>query len=299
MSRLLVMIGALLLGPVSAAAQAPPARDRVYTTDEAGRSFRVGFPLHDRVWLRGGYEFGAEPTPLVEIGWSFKLNVDFPDEEIWWQLRHQLLRAELRAASDSPWTITALSADYLRHDVSSSILIPRNKRDIRLPAPFDIAVVWSLLTLRLAPRSSDTVRGAEIAELAVLADFVRDETYRHRLAIGAAASYVAERDERTARWRHEIVPFSGLTALWGWEHRSGRFSAAVTPMVARAAMLSAGDQIAWAWRASAEAEIEWVVVAVNDAPISLLARTELSTQVGAATHWNAGLGARLAIPSGF
>lgn len=295
MSRVAAIL-LMLLWPAVAAAQlaVPGDGEDVVRVDDRGRSMRVTFPLHDRLWLRGGYATGPQPSSLIELGISFSLRADFPEEEIWWQLRHDVAKVQLRLQRSAALGVTFFEGDYLRHDKSSNILIPRGKRDIRLPAPFDIAVVWMLGRLDVDVQQG--IEAADVAEIAVLADFIRDEAYRHRLAVGPSGRYEALRLDPS--WRHDVVPFSGVMALYGWEARNGRFSFLVRQSADYTAAIEVSSGVDWSWRLRTMAELEWVSLAINDLPLSLSLEGAANHQLGGSTDWTAGVSARLALPLG-
>lgn len=307
MSRLLtiVLIAGCLVSLACDAFALKRPRGRLVDTpdsfveDDAGRRTRVAFPLHQRVFVDGGAraDRGEGVGASYRLGVEYALEADFPDEEIWWQMRHTIGSTTFRPRGARGWDLraVALEGDYLRHDTSAYILIP-SERDIRLPAPFDVAVDWSVGGGRFAVSGDEpTVVGWDVVDLRILADFLRDPRMRHRLAVGAAGSYRIENVE--SGLRHEVTPLSGGALLYGWENRRGTFAARMDGVVRREARLVVGEDPEWSWVPAAHAALEWTPLAVNDLPVALVgegAWTGAAHDVG--QHWSMGLAVRLSVP---
>ena len=252
-----------------------------YIVDERGRALRVAFPLYERFWLeassgrsasRGMERLGAR------VGWEKSWAFDFHDEEIWWVLRHTFLHTEAWSPERGTWRLEGalLSGQYLRHDLSSFVLIP-SLNDLRLPANFDIALNYNLLDVELeraAERGAWRLERARVAEAAVMMDLIRDETYRHRLAFGPAAEYTFERQPGERSLAHRLSPMTGIKALYGWDHPRGLFRLYSEARCAASVLISLAEEARatpspWAWRCGAEALTEWTFMAINDRAISL------------------------------
>jgi hypothetical protein len=179
----LVQLIALLATLVVAfEAHAEPGSD--YLIDDQGRPIRVAFPLHDRLFVEAvARQTGARQTGLsLGLGIKHSFGVDFPEEEIWWRFRHTFFDSEVDLASRDDGEALRLRAAlargrYLRHDENSFILVPANV-DLRIPAPFDIAVEYDLLEVELAMASGQSeaieVLAIDVVSVAVLLEFLRD-----------------------------------------------------------------------------------------------------------------------------
>lgn len=317
MPRLLTIIVALCLFVPSQALAAKPKPARrgmkrplakveetreVWATDDAGR-YRVSFPLHNRVYVEAGSHFVVDDVPVdggsYGAAWDFAFDVDFPDEEIWWQLRHTAARVRWEPQRPAGWDlrVSLLEADYLRHDTSSYVLIPA-QRDIRLPAPFDVVVGWKLGGGRFALDVPDpAVVAWDIGEFQVMADFVRDPRYRHRFAIGAAARY---RLTPGPSLQHDLVPLSGAALLYAWENARGTFEIRFDGAADYGALLVVGAEPLWTWRTSAALRLEWTPIAINDLPVSVFVDGNWKRAFVQSPHdeWTIRGGLRLSLPIG-
>jgi hypothetical protein len=279
-----------------AARERPLRREQIsrYVRAENGLPFRVAFPRYDRLYAgiltpvwetragRGLDWFAAE------FGLAVSFSLPFPQEEIWWRLRPHFLRTEVRGSLAEGWgfRLTGLEGEFLRHDLSSFILIPTGESsEIRLPAPFDVALEMQLGSLDVGIFGGRWyLTQARVLEIDVMMDFIRDPNYRHRFAIGPSGWYDIRRLDAPwrdggasePRWSHEFVPLSGGTILYAWESSTGRIAAearascgaALTPARASA---SDGDPEPERWRAHCRgrASLEWIPLAVVDQPLSL------------------------------
>lgn len=271
------------------------------------RPYRVAFSWHDRLVLESmttAWDGAAGSLPWGHVGasWRFSFGLDFPEEEIWWRFRQETVALQYRLPVDSAsWSgrLRLIEAEYLRHDTSSFILIPA-KRDIKLPAPFDIAIDW---------RAGDAFwdqtpqgprwRRIDIGELAALADFVRDENYRARLALGPMARYRLDREGDV--WAQHLVPLSGATLRFGWENARGTFlwRGRVNGLY-DATLRGRGASPQWGWQVEGATEAELVLVALNDHPLSIPVGFEVSAHEHDAWRpsWAATIGLRLWVWAG-
>jgi len=276
----------------------------VWATDDAGR-FRVAFPLHNRLFVDAGtHQLVVDDAHTAGgsygFAWDFAFDADFPDEEIWWQLRHTAVAVRWEPSSPAGWDlrVSLLEADYLRHDTSSYILIPA-RRDIRLPAPFDVAIAWKLGGGRFRLDAAEpSVIGWDVGEFRVMADFIRDPRYRHRLAVGAASRY--RLSPTGDAWTHDLVPLSGGAFLYGWENRRGTFEARLEGGAEYGAELVVGGDPIWSWSSRARLAVEWTPLAVNDLPVSVYveANWERAFAQTPIDEWGGRAGVRLALPLG-
>ncbi len=301
--------GAEPAGPDSSDRQhlAQALNDPAWTVDEHGRVYRVAFPRYDRAVLGyGAQASAASPGHLgqhVEFSLRNTLGLDFDEENIWWRFRHTFLEVDYSwSAGRGRLEPTVLRADYLRHDDSSFIVIPM-EQDIKLPAPFDIGVDYELGGFGLRQDGSDwRLERIDIAEAAVLMDFIRDPDYRHRLGIGPAGSYTARRSDDG--FVHELAPMSGLQVLYAIESHDGLYAIDLRGRCAAAARVSTDERLLWRTKCGADVRAEVVVVSINDQPVSLPLHFELSDHQGrpgglGGPSWTATVGVRMGLNEGF
>lgn len=258
------------------------ASTKQIVTDDKGRPLRVAFPLYDRltIGVQAPVYLRNHPRQYTQPAWTFawdlSLSLDFSDENIWWQMRHRLLETQAfgstqdRLSTKQPWRLqtTIAQGAYLRHDLNSFITIP-TLNDLRVPANFDIAVDYTLGRIDAAhDGQSITMTRLELLDIAFLLDFIRDEDYRHRFALGFTGWYHADTTE--SQWKHELAPLSGFMVLYGWDHARGLFSF-LTKNSCGLANHFQSDQTErpWFWRCRAQAKMEWTPFTISDAPVSI------------------------------
>lgn len=278
-----------------------------YLTDDQGRVIRVAFPLHDRVVAdvtarSHQTAAGRNMSPAVGFAIKHSFGVDFPEEEIWWRFRHTFLGLEARMVNGEGegedrlrLRSTLVEGRYLRHDESAFILVPANV-DLRIPAPFDIALEYELLAIDLGTLSWD-VSNIDIATFAIMLDFIRDPTYRHRLAIGPVMAYSMV---NISNWTHHLTPMTGGRLIYGWEHTSGRLSMGAEVQCAAEAQL-VDRRLQWQRRCLVGAHSEWTFLAVNDTPINLIFAAAAHEprrpfETDSQLLWDAGVGLRWSLP---
>jgi len=215
-------------------------------------------------------------------------------------MRHDLLATTFRAPSRGGWNLSVdlVQADYLRHDTSAFVVVP-GEANYRFPAPFDVVVQYGLGGFRMRAGGGLVFRRIDVARVAVLADFLRDPDYRHRLAIGAAGRYRMSRPDGGSTWRHGVVPMSGIRALWAWESARGLFRVALHDDLEYGVSFVGSAEPTWAWSDRASAELEWLLLAVDDMPLSLRVGASMTTEFdrAAVADWSARIGLRLSFPT--
>ncbi len=292
-----------------------------YVTDKQGRTFRISFPLYERFFIEA--QTGALPSDTIatstrspdmiggRIAWNKSFALDFSDEDIWWMMRHRFFdtRYARRASRSTTLHTTLLKAQYLRHDLSSFVIVPA-ANDLRLPANFDIATDYEIFDITLSSthdgqKRSWSIDQLDVAHIAILMDFIRDEDYRHRFAIGIAGDYQldplidATTDTRTG-WRHEVSPLTSAKILHGWDGKDGRFRIYNEATCGQSLqfMLSSGTtQQDWRWRCQTLSELEWTPVAISDRPLSI--PLELHTDLPLGALQNATLQATIGLRMSF
>ncbi len=260
-----------------------------FHVDTQGRIFRVSFPLYDRFTLtgqlRGDYGSSAEnKSDFLSFGARMTLHkslaLDFSDEEIWWMMRHRFMDVTYRPTGSgrNHVRVSVLEGNYLRHDLNSFILLPA-ANNLRIPANFDIAADYALFEMDVEhhvgadAEQTWTLNAVEVASMALLMDFVRDEDYRKRFAIGPAGWHTMTRME-DGTWQHQTSALTALKVVYGVDHRNGRMrfygdvtcGAALNYKVAQGDMASSPE---WSSRCKTRQEFEWIVLAISDRPVSI------------------------------
>jgi hypothetical protein len=283
-------------------ARRPVSREGMFAVDATGERFRVGFPLYERVALGAGLPVASAgegmgwSSPMFDAELRLSLALGFDAEEVWWNMRHRIAHVQVWSTPDDTWRMEATVVDgwYLRHDAGSFIVIPIAE-DLRIPAPFDIAVDYRLGRARLAHDSEGWgLERLDVVELAFMADFIRDPQYRKRLAIGPASWYHAVPGDV---WRHELSPMSAGKVLAGWDQRDG-LASVYGEAVCGGALVIEGSEEGSVWRTGCRGELraEWTPLAISDAPLSipLTARAEVPFGDDPA-RWSVVLGLRLGV----
>jgi hypothetical protein len=280
------------------------SRDGRFAVDATGERFRVGFPLYERITLgaalpvSSGNQDMTWSAPALEAEVRLSLALGFDTEEVWWNMRHALLRTRAWSGSGDTWNVelTALDGWYLRHDLGSFVVIPVAE-DLRIPAPFDIAVDYRLARLKLAHDGQQgwSLGRLDVVELAFMADFIRDPEYRKRLAIGPASWYHATPGDV---WTHELSPMSAGKVLAGWDQRDGLASVYGEAVCGGALTFDSGGGTS-TWRTGCRGELraEWTPLAISNAPLSipLTARADIPFKGDDPASWSVLVGLRLGV----
>ena len=256
-----------------------------YIVDAQGRELRVAFPPHDRFVLQSSWSETGDIQLGVDV--RFEAAWDFPDEQIWWRLRHRGLVATYLAASETT-RFSLIEGDYWRHDTASVILIPGDI-NFKIPAPFDVTAGYQLLS---GSAQGDSLTTLRTASFRFGADFMRDPAFRGRLAFAFFGRHDIEFDTDVDADTHRIVPLSGGEIRASWESANGRFRAGAQAECGYGVEL-AGENQQWSWRCGGEAEVEWIFAAINDLPISIPVQGSWAWQDEA--EWEVHAGLRLSV----
>jgi len=254
-----------------------------YEEDDNSRAFRTSFPLHDRFSMSAGVDDVLHAQPSFSVSLAAHFTLDFPEEEIWWALRHRIVATELRF--DGNGRASLIKGEYLRHDMSSFIVVPADV-DWRVPAPFDLSVDWRLISVELVDSTASVF---EPIAMSFSADFCRDEAFRTRCALGVNTAYQYDFGTK----EHVITPFSTASIRLKHETASGRFAVGVQADAGwrlRTTGTDRGWQSGWA----VTSELEWIVLAINDQPLSLAFS---AGRDGWDDSYNAGVALRVSFPT--
>lgn len=273
----LVLVGAL------------PARAERCTITDGGSRFVTCFDLGNRLSITGGTNgFGG--------GIALRHVVSFDDEpDLVWKLEHHVTdttHALLTNAFDG----AIYRGRFIRHSRDGHIVLPLGTpRKIFLP--FDIGALAEFGALRWRADTSPVEIG--MVKVGALVDFARTRTFRRRFAIGPVSRWdiALERDPegdltpRLAVDEHVVAPFTTGMLELAFESLEGRTAGTLR--------VEAGT--AWSslhgWRPElrAEAELERIVLAINDRPVSLVLGARYQTRVDAEAEATARIGARIVL----
>jgi len=196
----------------------------------------------------------------VGAGIRLRHVVGADDPDVSWRLEHEI--ASVRATRGAIRAV-AYAGRFVRHSTDGHVVLPFG-RPRKLFLPFDIGAEAEVGSLR-----GDTSGGSlhlGVVRGAALIDLSRAGNFRRRLAIGAAARWDIEvdGDSRTAR-AHAVAPLSLAALDLRAESRSGLTSAGLRAEVGGVWSTDVG----WRRWVGADAEIERVLVAVQDRPLSV------------------------------
>lgn len=283
---------ALAAGAVALAAGAAPARAG---SDEAvtawrigpdGRRYRVAFDLGDRFVLgavasfergaRGDHGSGLEMVALVRGGAAS------PDRDAFWKRDHEMLHLVLDRG-DPGWRASGVlyRGLYLRHSREGSLIVPTSP-PWRVSLPFDVGVMtevgrFDATSVPIAPGDSPRF-GVVHGE--VLLDWLRSRRSGRYLVTGFGGRYDvgASRPAGDAdvAWDHRITPMTALSLAARVE--SARGLAAAGARVEGQVRWS--SRRGWEPTAAAEADAEWIPLALNDRPVSLFVSARAETGGG-------------------
>lgn len=274
----LVLVGAL-----------PARAERCTGITDGGSRFVTCFDLGNRLSITGGTNgFGG--------GIALRHVVSFDDEpDLVWKLEHHVTdttHALLTNAFDG----AIYRGRFIRHSRDGHIVLPLGTpRKIFLP--FDIGALAEFGALRWRADTSPVEIG--MVKVGALVDFARTRTFRRRFAIGPVSRWdiALERDPegdltpRLAVDEHVVAPFTTGMLELAFESLEGRTAGTLR--------VEAGT--AWSslhgWRPElrAEAELERIVLAINDRPVSLVLGARYQTRVDAEAEATARIGARIVL----
>jgi hypothetical protein len=258
---------------------AGPARaDECTGTDSSG-NFATCFDLGNRLSVTAGSNgFGTGIALRHEITFE-----DDPDLE--WKMQHTIVESQYTLSLDAPdsFTGTFYAGRYLRHARDGHLLLPLGSgAPKKIFLPFDIGALFEIGHLDW--RHMDPTFTVGVVRVAPLVDFARSRDYRRIFAIGPAMHWDMEVD-RTFRGvtAQTVAPFTEALATVRLESDDGLYLA---EMRAEAGTAWHSDR-GWRPEARASAEVERIVIALNDRPVALTAgiqydsvRAETLAQVG-------------------
>lgn len=270
-----VAIGLLSLLPRAALAdEAPPPCERTHK----GVPFATCFDPGNRLHIDGS-NLGAS------AGIALRHDAVTADKEVTYRLSHNLLFARGSAASIDG---AVYRGRLLRHAREGTLTLPGDPPRA-VPFPFDIGVDMTAFDAR-ATLPLEQARITPV-RLSPVLDPIRASTRRVHLGVGPLMRWDMLVDtQQKSVLGHRVVPFSGAHLGLHLESQDGLW---LFRMTAEASVASRSDPLPKR-QVAGTAEIERVLFAVNDAPVSLFAGGDLELP-GAGARVYAGL--RMAVLS--
>ena len=281
---------ALIALALSLVTRVPAAHaERCTGVTDSGSRFVTCFDLGNRLTINAG-------TEGVGGGIALRHVVTFDDEpDLIWKLEHHITdttHALLTNAFDG----TIYRGRYIRHARDGHIVLPLGTPK-KVFLPFDIGALAEVGALRWR----DDVSPVEIGMVKVgaLVDMARTRTFHRRVAFGPVARWdvLLERDPdgdlmpRLAVDEHVVAPFSAGMLELAFESLEGR-TAGILRVEAGTAWSSLHG---WRPEARAEAELERIVIAINDRPVSLVLGARYQVRVDEEAEATARIGARIVL----
>lgn len=259
-----------------------------YRVDERGRCYRARFdPGHEiRVGLSVGASDGeGRDTPHVAATGGLALRTEsrggMKHDEVQWHLEHRLAWLRVYPASEGvngipAGELTAYQGSYARHTEEPFLMWPSNPPK-RLFFPFDIGVGAESARIRIRAahgEDPDEVR-LRVLRGSVLLDPWRSGRPGNAIQFGVGARYDVDLDASEGwdsnRTTHRLAPFTEAMLRLRMQDDMGRLAFAwegtITPH--------------WdsrhGWRTDvveSALELERVLVAVNDVPVSFTVQAE-------------------------
>jgi hypothetical protein len=189
------------------------------------------------------------------------------DPEVVWRLEHVILNG---AGTADAFRGAIYVGRYLRHSRDGRIVLPLGPpRSVFLP--FDIGAEAQV---GLVEGSTDDARLAiGVVRAAALVDLARVDHVRRRFAVGIEArwdlDYARDRAEVD---RHRVSPFSTLLVDFYAESTTGL---SLAHLRAEGGVVWSSDGV-WSRHGAVAADLERVVLAVNDHPLSLFASARVA-----------------------
>ena len=273
---------------VSLATKTAHAERCTGVTDEGSR-FVTCFDLGNRLSVTAGTDgFGG--------GIALRHVVTFDDEpDLIWKLEHHITDTTHRLLTNA-FEGTIYRGRYVRHARDGHIVLPLGTPK-KIFLPFDIGALAEFGSLRWRDDASPVEVG--MVKVGPLVDFSRTRTFRRRFSIGPVARWdvLLDRDPdgdltpRLAVDEHIVAPFTTGMVELAFESLEGR-TAGTFRFEAGSAWSSLHG---WIPEALVEAELERIVIAINDRPVSLVLGARYQTRPNAEGEATARIGARIVL----
>lgn len=275
-------MGTAAFALVTLAALAGVARaDECTGTAGDGSRFAQCFDPGNRVSVTGAANgaagFGTAAALRHELTFA-------DDPDLVWKMEHTFADSvySLKLAGADSFEGALYRGRYLRHSRDGHIVIPTGGEPKKVFLPFDVGAVFEIGELDWhADKPAFTVGVVRVAPLIELA---RSTGYRRIFAIGPSMHWDMEIDRSfELKTEHTVAPFTDALAMLRLESKDGLYIAELRGEAGTAWHSGIG----WKPEARAQAELERILIAIDDRPVALTAgarydsaRDELSASVG-------------------
>jgi len=253
---------ALVVAALVAAGHHQASADECTGVTDVGDRFATCFDLGNRLSVTAA-------SNGVGVGIALRHEITFDDDpDLEWKMEHQLLASTYTLALGAPdsFTGTFYAGRYLRHARDGHILLPLGDTPKKIFLPFDIGAIFEIG--RLDWRHMDPTFTIGVVRVAPLIDLARSHDYKRIFAIGPSMHWDMEVDRRfSGITQQTIAPFTEGLATIRLESNDGLY---VAELRAEAGTAWRSDR-GWHPEARASAEIERILIAINDRPIALTA----------------------------
>lgn len=256
---------------------------------DSGSRFVTCFDLGNRLSITAGTDgFGG--------GISLRHVVTFDDEpDLIWKLEHHITDTSHRLFTNA-FEGTIYRGRYIRHARDGHIVLPFDTSK-KIFLPFDIGALAEFGAVRWRDDTSPMEIG--MVKVGALVDFSRTRTFRRRFSIGPVSRWDVhlERDPdgdlmpRLAVDEHVVAPFTTGMLELAFESIEGRTAGTFRVEAGTAWSTRHG----WVPEARVEAELERIVIAINDRPVSLVLGARYQTRTDADAEAIARVGARIVL----
>ncbi len=275
-------MGTTSLAFVILAAVAGVARaDECTGKTDSGGTFATCFDLGNRLSVTGAANgaagFGTTLALRHELTFS-----DDPDLE--WKMEHVLVDSQvtLRLTGADHFEGALYRGRFLRHSRDGHIVIPTGGEPKKVFLPFDVGALFELGELEWQAQKPAFSIG--VVRVAPLVELARSTSYRRIFAFGPSMHWDMDVDRMFAlRTEHTIAPFTEAIAMLRLESSDGLYVAELRGEAGTAWHNGEG----WKPEARGTAEIERILIAIDDRPVALTAgarydsaRDEVSASVG-------------------
>ena len=298
-----VVVAAVLAHAGAARADAPscwagPAADRFPTCFDPGTRITLGLGF---MGTSATDPVGSDPASAVPGAgaWSGLVGsmaiavrhlMTTDDPGVWWRLEHVALDARVgRGSLDG----VLYRGRYIRHARDGRIVLPTSPPR-KLYLPFDLGAEAEVG--RIAARGGADRIDVGVVRTGFFGELLRSPTFRRRLELGVAARWDltgSGSGSDLAITEHRVAPFTLAMAAAHIESATGLTSLDLAAEAGRTWSTERG----WENTASASAALERVLLAVNNRPLSLVARAGYDGRGAGGVAW-VGLRVGLVAPPG-
>ncbi|MFT3694746.1 MAG: hypothetical protein QM831_16475 [Kofleriaceae bacterium] len=271
---------ALALVAVAALSGVAVADECTGTTDNGGR-FAQCFDVGNRLSVFGAANGAAGFGTTIQLRHELTFS---DDPDLMWKMEHVLVDStySLRLDGADNFEGTLYRGRYLRHARDGHIVIPTGGEPKKVFLPFDVGAVFEIGELDW--HADKSVFSIGVVRVAPLIELARSTNYRRIFAIGPAMHWDMDVDRMfELKTEHTIAPFTDALAMLRLESNDGLYVAELRGEAGTAWHNGQG----WKPEARAQAELERILIAIDDRPVALTAgakydsaRDELSASVG-------------------